>query len=136
MKFYGIGTIGKDIELKTTQSQILFCSFSLACTRKFKDASGERATDWFTCTAWRKTAELISQYFAKGDKIMVEGDLQTRSYDKDGGKIYVTDLIVESFDFCGGKKESRSPQTNPSAPAVDNGFYPAMDDDTTLPFDL
>jgi len=135
MKFYGIGTIGKDIELKTTASQIPFCSFNIACTRKFKDASGEKQTDWFTCTAWRKTAELIAQYFAKGDKIMVEGDLQTRSYDKDGGKVYVTDLVVESFEFCNGKaKEQSAPR--PVAPTVDNGVYPVMDDDTTLPFDL
>lgn len=136
MKFFGIGVIGKDIELKTTQSQIAFCTFSIACTRKFKDANGEKSTDWFTCTAWRKTAELIAQYFAKGDKIMVEGDLQTRSYDKDGSKVYVTDLVVESFEFCNGKaKEQSSPK--PAALSVDNGFYPALDDDTNnLPFDL
>ena len=135
MKFYGVGTIGKEIELKVTQSQIPVCSFSLACTRKFKDASGERTTDWFACTAWRKTAELIAQYFTKGDKIMVEGDLQLRSYDKDGGKVYVTDLIVESFDFCGGQKKTEKPQVNP-APTADNTFHPVMDSDTTLPFEL
>lgn len=130
MKFYGIGTIGKDIELKTTQSQVPFCSFNIACTRKFKDASGEKQTDWFTCTAWRKTAEIIAQYFAKGDKIMVEGDLQVRSYDKDGGKVYVTDLIVESFEFCNGKSERKE------KPKEIESFYPSMDDDTSMPFDL
>jgi len=132
MKFYGIGTIGKDIELKTTQSQIPFCSFNIACTRKFKDASGEKVTDWFTCTAWRKTAELIAQYFAKGDKIMVEGDLQVRTYDDaNGKKVFVTDLIVESFEFCNGKaKEQSAPK-----PTTSEGFYPEIGDDNE-PFDL
>ena len=135
MKFYGIGTLGRDPELKTVGIDTSVCSFSLACNRKFKSASGEKITDWYNCTSWRKTGEIIAQHFHKGSRIFVEGEIQVRTYEKDGQKHTVTDLIVENFEFVDSKSE-RSESNNPPAPAVDNGFYPAMDDATTLPFDL
>lgn len=136
MKVFGIGTFGKDPEVKSLSSGTSLCSFSLAATRKFKDKDGNKVTDWINCVSWGKTADVIAQYFRKGSKIMIEGELQTRSYDdKDGKRVTVTEINITDFEFVESKKEQGQTYA-PPAPSVDNGFYPAMDDDTTLPFDL
>jgi len=134
MKVYGIGTFGKDTELKTTQSQTSICSFSLAVTRKFKDKSGEKVTDWINCTAFGKTAETISKYFSKGSKIMIDGELQNNNYtNKDGQKIYQTVVVVSSFEFVGDKVGgSRQSEVNLS----DENFPISDEPETSLPFDL
>ena len=68
-----LGRITADPELKQTTSGISACSFTLAVDRGFKDAKGERQTDFISCIAWRQTAEFISRYFSKGKMIIVEG---------------------------------------------------------------
>jgi len=135
-----IGRLVKDPEVKATQSQISVCSFTLAVDRKFKNADGERQADFLNCVAWRQQAELLGKYFQKGYRVGIVGNLQSRSYDDaNGKKVYVTEVIVDEIEFVESKKEQRNAQGQtyaPQAPSVDNGFYPAMDDDTTLPFDL
>lgn len=134
-----IGRLVKDPEVKTTQSQVAFCGFTIAVDRKFK-TNGEKASDFIACVAWRQQAELLGKYFKKGSRIAVVGNLQSRSYDDaNGKKVYVTEVVVDEIEFIDSKQESTTQsgstsQGNP--PAVDNGFYPALDDDTTLPFDL
>ena len=82
-----MGRLTHDPELKTTQAGTQFCRFSIACDRDFKNTSGEKETDFFDCVAWRKTAEFVSRYFAKGRMISVEGRMQNRSWtDKEGNK--------------------------------------------------
>jgi len=144
-----VGRLVKDPEVKTTQSQIAFCGFTIAVDRKFKTASGERQADFISCVAWRQQAEFLGKYFQKGSRVAVVGNLQSRTYDDaNGKKVYVTEVVVDEIEFVDSKREgapasgsegSRSVSVNsnpPPAPSVDNGFYPAMDDDTTLPFDL
>jgi len=144
-----VGRLVKDPEVKTTQSQIAFCGFTIAVDRKFKTASGERQADFISCVAWRQQAEFLGKYFQKGSRVAVVGNLQSRTYDDaNGKKVYVTEVVVDEIEFVDSKKEgaqtsgsegSRSAAASsnpPPAPSVDNGFYPAMDDDTTLPFDL
>ena len=131
-----VGRLVKDPEVKATQSQISVCSFTLAVDRKFKNADGERQADFLNCVAWRQQAELLGKYFQKGSRIGIVGNLQSRSYDDaNGHKVYVTEVIVDEIEFVESKKEQGQAYA-PPAPSVDNGFYPAMDDDTTLPFDL
>ena len=131
-----IGRICKDLEVKTTQSQVAVCSFTVAVDRKFKNANGEREADFLNCVAWRQQAEFLGKYFHKGSKVALTGSLQTRNYDDaNGKKVYVTEVVCDEIEFVDSKSE-RSESNNPPAPAVDNGFYPAADDDTTLPFDL
>ena len=130
------GRLVKDPEVKTTQSQISVCAFTLAVDRKFKNAAGERQSDFISCVAWRQQAELLGKYFQKGSRIGIVGSLQTRDYEKDGHKVYVTEVIVDEIEFLDSKKAETGTPNPPPAPSVDNGFYPAMDDDTTLPFDL
>jgi len=143
-----VGRLTKDPEVKTTQSQIEYCSFSVAVDRRFKTASGERQADFINCVAWRQQAKLLGQYFQKGSRIGIVGNLQTRDYEKDGKKVYVTEVAVDEIEFVDSKRDGSSgssgedsssgsmSRTPPPALQVESGFYPAMDDDTSLPFDL
>jgi single-strand DNA-binding protein len=144
-----VGRLVKDPEVKTTQSQVAFCSFTIAVDRKFKAANGERQADFISCVAWRQQAEFLGKYFQKGSRLGLIGNLQSRTYDDaNGKKVYVTEVVVDEIEFVESKREgtqtsgyegARSAPVSsnpPPAPSVDNGFYPAMDDDTTLPFDL
>ena len=92
------GRITKDLELKELNGGAKLCKFSVAVDRRFKN-EGQPTVDFFNCVAWSKTAEVICQYMAKGSKIGVSGRLQTGSYDKEGTKIYTTDIVVEEMDF-------------------------------------
>jgi len=143
-----IGRLVKDPEVKTTQSQIAFCGFTVAVDRKFKK-DGEKTADFISCVAWRQQAEFLGKYFQKGSRLAIIGNLQNRSYDdKDGKKIYVTEVVVDEIEFIDSKKDGQGgiPATNnatgniymPATPVLssDNGFYPSYDEDTVLPFDL
>lgn len=135
-----VGRLVKDPEVKTTQNQISVCSFTIAVDRKFKAANGERQSDFISCVAWRQLADLLGKYFQKGSRIGIVGNLQSRSYDDaNGKKVYITEVLVDEIEFVESRKDNQGDKQNqeytPPAP-VDNGFYPAMDDDTTLPFDL
>lgn len=99
------GRITKDPEMKTTQSGINTCSFTVAVQRKFKNAEGNYDADFINCVSWRAQAEFVSKYFKKGSPIEVCGSIQTRNYkDKDGKTVYVTEINVEEVGF-GGKAE-------------------------------
>lgn len=105
-----IGRIGKDIELKATESGTSYVKFSLACSRMDKN----KTTDWFDLVAWGKTAEIISQYCGKGKQIGVIGQLQTRSYTNNEGKnIKVHEIMVNSIEMLGGDQS----QNQSTAPA-------------------
>ncbi|WP_343749070.1 single-stranded DNA-binding protein, partial [Selenomonas dianae] len=71
-----------------------------------RSADGNHQADFISCVAWEKTAEVISQYVSKGQKIAVEGRIQTRSYEKDGRKNYVTEVVVQSMEFCDSKRDA------------------------------
>ena len=98
----GIGRLTRDPEVRYTQSGKACAKFTLAIDRR-KSADGNQQADFIQCVAWEKTAEVISQYCTKGKKIAVEGRIQTRSYEKDGRKTYVTEVVVQSMEFCDSK---------------------------------
>jgi len=98
----GIGRLTRDPEVRYTQSGKACAKFTLAIDRR-KSGDGNQQADFIQCVAWEKTAEIISQYCAKGKKIAVEGRIQTRSYEKDGRKYYVTEVVVQSMEFCDSK---------------------------------
>lgn len=104
-----IGRITKDIELKSTSNGKEVCQFNLAVTRNYKNQNGEYESDFINCIAYGKTAELISKFTKKGDKIAIEGRIQTGSYEKDGKKVYTTDIIVENVSFVEAKKKEEKP---------------------------
>jgi len=138
-----IGRLVKDPEVKTTQSQIAFCGFTIAVDRKTKK-DAEKQADFISCVAWRQQAEFLGKYFQKGSRVAVTGNLQSRSYDdKEGKKVYITEVVVDEIEFVDSKKEGQpndnwKPSESQSAPAVTNGNYPSFDDDEAglPPFDL
>lgn len=105
------GRITKNIELKYNQNNVAITSFTLAVTRKFKNQNGEYESDFINCIAYSSTAELLSKYVKKGDLLGIEGRIQTRNYEKDGKRIYVTEVIVDSIDFLQAKKDESKQET-------------------------
>lgn len=97
-----IGRLTADPELKTTQSGIPVVSFSVAVDRRYT-AGEEKKADFFPVVCWRKTAEFAAKYFTKGKSILIEGQLQNRSYTaNDGSKRSVTEVIADGVNFVEG----------------------------------
>ena len=94
------GRISREPEIKTTASGTQFARLSIAVDRYAK-AGEQRTADFIPCMAWGKTAEFIGKYFVKGQEILAEGRIQTGSYEKDGKKIYTTDVVIDRVEFCG-----------------------------------
>lgn len=95
-----IGNLTRDPELKATASGISVCSFSIAVNRNYVNANGEREADFIPIVTWRSLAENCAKYLAKGRKIAVSGNIQTRSYaDRNGEKRYVTEVHAEDVEF-------------------------------------
>lgn len=106
------GRTTKDIELKYNQNNVAITSFALAVTRKFKNQNGEYESDFINCIAYKSTAELLNKYVKKGDLLGIEGRIQTRNYeDKDGKRVYVTEVIVDSIDFLQSRKDESKQET-------------------------
>lgn len=136
-----LGRLTKEPELKSTQNGISRCAFNLAVDRRFKNANGERETDFINCTAWRTTAEFISKYFRKGQRIAIVGSIQVRSYETDSGeRRYITEVIAEEAYFADGYQESKNSTNNSKSnnpnPFVSDDEWAEYNDDTELPFDL
>lgn len=90
-----IGRLARNIEVKNTQSGSQVARFSLAVRREYKNKStGEYEADFINCTAWGRNAEFLQKYTAKGKQVGIEGSLQVSSYEKDGQKVYSTDVVV------------------------------------------
>ena len=123
-----MGRLGKDPELRRTQSGVAVATFNVAVDRDFKDkATGQRATDWITCVAWRSTAEFVEKYFAKGSQVLVAGRLPMRDWtDKDGNKRISAEVQADNVYFAGAKTEGGQREL-PEFEVMD-------DDDTDLPF--
>ena len=129
--------IGKDIELRHTQSGVSVVSFSIAVDRDFKDkATGEKAVDWVNVTAWRSTAEFVSKYFSKGRMAVVDGKLQTNTWtDKDGNKRSSLEVVADSVYFGDSrKKESEGNAPESDLPEQNGQEFSEVDDDGELPF--
>ncbi len=101
-----IGRLTRDPELRYTQSGTAVVRFNVAVDRRMSkerkreaEAANQPTADFINCTAWRQTAELIANYFKKGNRIGITGRIQTGSYEKDGQTVYTTDVIADSIDF-------------------------------------
>ncbi|MGD9901665.1 MAG: single-stranded DNA-binding protein [Spirochaetales bacterium] len=124
-----IGNLTKDPELSTTTGGVSVCNFTLAISRKYASANGERETDFINIITWRKTAEFVHQYFKKGQKLAVVGTIQTRSYDaQDGTKRYVTEVVADEVEFV----ERKGNGDNDGYEKTVTRLEPIEDD--TLPF--
>jgi single-strand DNA-binding protein len=132
------GRLTGDPELKTTTAGVTVTSFSIAVERNYQ-ANGQRESDFFNVTAWRKTAEFISRFFTKGNKILLVGELQQRSYQtQQGEKRTVVEVIANEAYFCDGKKAENEQNeiqfpTPQFAVSNDNNFE-EMSTEDVLPF--
>lgn len=130
-----MGRLGKDPELKRTQSGTAVASFPLAVDRDFKGQNGEKETDWIDVVAWRNTAEFVSKYFAKGRVAAVEGRLQTRKWkDKDGNNRVSVEVIADNVYFGDSKSEGGRPNSTASNDAAGGNWVPIAEEDEELPF--
>ena len=93
------GRTTNDIEIKST-GEHTYTRFNLAVSRMKGNES-----DFISCQAWNKTAELLKNYVAKGDRIAVEGSIRTGSYEKNGQRVYTTDVVVERVEFLSTKQK-------------------------------
>ncbi|MBE6889024.1 MAG: single-stranded DNA-binding protein [Ruminococcaceae bacterium] len=113
-----MGRITHDLELRTTPSGANVCTFSIAVDRRFQNKGEERKSDFFNIVAWRQQADFVCRYFSKGRMILVEGELQTRSYtDKNGANVRVTEIIADRLSFTGEKAQGGSYSDSYGAPA-------------------
>ena len=129
-----MGRLTRDPEVRYTQGDnpMAIARYTLAVDRRFNRNGDDAATDFIGCVAFGRSGEFAEKYFRKGTKIVVTGRIQTGSYtNKDGNKVYTTDVVVEEQEFC----ESKNAQGVPEGPAPDDGFMNIPDDlDGELPF--
>ena len=102
-----IGNLTKDPEITTTNNGVSVCRFTLAISRRFANAEGERETDFINIVVWRTLADNCHKFLKKGSKTAVVGNLQTRSYDaNDGTKRYITEVVAEEVEFISTKSDA------------------------------
>ena len=97
-----VGRLTKDVEVKKTQSGLSVASFTVACDRRLSQEqrnNNEQSADFISCVAWRGSADFLGNYAHKGDTVGVEGRIQTRTYDRDGQKVYVTEIVANSVSI-------------------------------------
>ena len=112
-----IGRITRDPELRYTSSNIATTRFTLAVNRPFQSQNGEQGTDFINVVVWRKQAENVKKYVSKGSLVAVEGRIQTGSYEKDGQRIYTTDVVADSVQFLETKAQSQNRGNDDISPA-------------------
>lgn len=124
-----MGRFTKDPDVRST-GETHVARFNLAVDRRVK---GEDKADFIPCVAFGRTAEFIENYFRQGSRILVEGRLQSGSYEKDGKKVYTLDVVVENAEFCENKKaeSAEPPKPNPMSSFMD--ITDSLEDDG-LPF--
>lgn len=122
-----VGRLTKDPELRATTSGVPVCSFTVACDRRHVKAGEERKADFINCIAWRQAGESISKYFVKGNRIALEGSIQTRTWqDAEGKNRYSTEVIVDQWEFAQSKSEGGNSAAY--APSSNSGLYPVEND--------
>ncbi|MGN0748726.1 MAG: single-stranded DNA-binding protein [Christensenellales bacterium] len=133
-KVFLVGNLTKDPELSTTTNGISVCRFSLAVSRRYVGASGERETDFINIVVWRGQAENCHKYLKKGSKCGIVGTLQTRSYDaQDGSKRYVTEVVADEVEFISTRNSDGSSKQE-IVDDVENVTELKPIDDDSLPF--
>ena len=112
-KVFLIGNLTRDPEMRSTQSGVPVCNFSIAVNRRFRNQqTGQQETDFFNIVAWRQLAELCSRYLVKGRKVAVSGSIQIRTYEaQDGTRRTAVDVVADEVEFL------PSPQSQNSAPS-------------------
>lgn len=98
-KVFLIGRLTRDPELRYTADNNAVANFSIAVNRTYTNQAGEREADFINIIVWRKAAENVKNYLGKGSQVAIDGRIQTRTYEKDGKKNYVTEVVADSVEF-------------------------------------
>lgn len=131
-----MGRLTRDPEIRYSQGEtsLTIARFTLAVDRKVKK-EGESSADFISCVAFGKQAEFIEKYLKQGTKVLTEGRIQTGSYtNKDGQKVYTTDVVVEACEFAESKSSNDSSAPSPTPSSVGDGFVNIPDGIEPLPF--
>lgn len=114
-----VGRLTRDVEVRKTQSGISCAMFTVACDRNRKkdENSNEPTADFISCVAWRQPADFLGQYARKGSLVGVDGRIQTRNYEKDGQRIYMTEVVADQVRLL----ESKSSTAGSDRPPVTSG---------------
>ena len=130
-----IGRIARDPVISYTQTQMAVCRFSLALDRGKDKDGNDRGADFPSCVAFGKTAEFIDKWLKKGQLVGIVGHLQTGSYEKDGQKIYTTDVVVDRTTMVDwGKKDDEKPAGTPAEKPAQADMYTDLIPDDDIPF--
>lgn len=135
-----VGRLTKDPELRFTPNGIAVTTFTLAVNRPFKNANGEQEADFINIVVWKKAAENVANYTSKGSLVAIDGRIQTRSYEnKDGQRVYVTEVVADSVQFLETKKREAQQQNSQQRYTSDQGApfqggQPVDISDDDLPF--
>lgn len=126
------GRLIADPEIRTTTNGINVCNFTVAVNRRFD----REKTDFIICEAWRQTAEFIKHYFHKGKEIALCGELHIDKWEKDGETKYMTKIVVDEVEFCGGKDDSAKTEkkSDPAEPLGIEEEFEELLEDGELPF--
>lgn len=139
-KWIGIGRLGADPEVRTFDSGDKVANFSIACSEQWKDKDGNKKenTDWINVAVFGKLAEIIEQYVKKGSLIYLEGKLQTRSYESNGERKYVTEVVLRDFGgvmkMLGSKSDSAQSPSNQNTSIGENPGTDSPLETDDLPF--
>ena len=107
-----MGRLARDPEARTTTTGKTVASFTVATDRPKTRDGQKQPADFTRCIAFDKTASFVATYFKKGARILIEGRLQTRSYDRDGQKHYVTEVLTDRAEFCESKGGGKTTNNN------------------------
>lgn len=136
-----IGNVGRDPEVRYVTDNVPVASFTVATTKRgYKTQDGKEVpekTEWHNIVLWRGLAKVAEQYVKKGTQVYIEGELQTRSWEKDGVKHYTTEIIAGDMQLLGRRSDNASsaPAVAPAAPAQNNAAPFAADGGSDdLPF--
>lgn len=138
-----MGRLTKDVELRYTQSGMASARFNIAVDKNLSkekkqemQSKGQQTADFINCVAWGKTAENIEKYTDKGLRILVHGSIQTGSYDKDGHRVFTTDVLVNNFEFIDFKESNNNQYAEQQHTTDDSGYSYDFDptEDKRIPF--
>ena len=119
-KAFLIGRLTRDPELRYSSSNAAIVNFSIAIDRQYTNNQGQRETDFINIVAFQKQAENIKKYLTKGSLVAVDGRIQTRNYeDKDGKRVYVTEVVADRVQFLNSKSDSVAANTTDNVSPAD-----------------
>ena len=110
-----VGRLTRDVEVRKTASGLSVATFTVACDRRMargQDGNNQQSADFISCVAWRQAADFLGSYARKGALVGVEGRIQTRNYDRDGQRVYVTEIVCDTVNLLESKSQSQNRAQN------------------------